>query len=92
LKIGDYIILRDVRLGCYLGAEGILLDDLAGVDTLQSIQDALFCVHLTRQYSASRELSVFLDNYNGDRRKITDESELKYLQALEVSTSTYLAL
>lgn len=85
LKIGDYVILQDVRLGCFLGAEGILLDDINGMEDIKSIQDAIFCVHLQRQYSASRELFLFLENYGMDKKNIVDESELKYLQALEVS-------
>jgi hypothetical protein len=61
-----------------------LIDDVFGLGEVKSIQDVLFCVHLSRQYSASRELSQFLENYNGDKRAIEEESELKYLQALEV--------
>lgn len=80
------MVLRNGRLNCFLGAEGILIDDICGLEDTQSIQDVLFCIHLQRQYSASRELSQFLENYNGDKRSISDESELKYLQALEVIT------
>lgn len=84
MKIGDYIILKDVNLGCFLSVEGILVDDVYGADTVPSIHDALFCVHLQRQYSASRELNAFLEQYGMDMKNITDESELKYFQALEV--------
>eukprot|EP01035_Chromulina_nebulosa_P042246 gene42246-57196_t len=66
LKIGDYVYLRDVNLGCYLSVEGIISEDLVG-----------------RQYSAYRELNVFLEGYGMDKSKITDEGELSYYQALE---------
>lgn len=83
MKIGDYVVLHNARLSCFLGAEGILIDDICGLEEARSIQDVLFCIHLQRQYSASRELSQFLETYNGDKKSITDESEIKYLQALE---------
>jgi hypothetical protein len=60
------------------------LEDLVGVEEIISLKDAIFCVHLQRQYSAARELNAFLESYNMDISKITDESELKYLQALQV--------
>jgi hypothetical protein len=85
LKIGDYVVFNDVQLGCYMSVEGILLEDLVGVEEIIALHDAIFCVHLQRQYSASRELLTFLEKYNGDVKNITEESELKYLQALEVS-------
>jgi hypothetical protein len=84
LKIGDYVILKDTAAGFYLSAEGILIADIYGLEDISSLHDALFCVHLQRQYSASRELNTFLEAYGMDTKNITDESELKYLQALEV--------
>jgi hypothetical protein len=51
---------------------------------IDSIHDAIFCVHLQRQYSASRELNAFCEKYLMDVKNITEESEQKYLQALEV--------
>ena len=84
MKIGDYIILKDVNLACFLGVEGIIIDDVNAIEGFSSIHDALFCVHLQRQYSASRELNAFLETYNMDVKNVTDEGELKYLQALEV--------
>jgi hypothetical protein len=67
-----------------LSVEGILVDDVCGCEAISSVHDALFCVHLQRQYSASRELNAFLEQYGMDMKNIKDESELKYLQALEV--------
>ena len=84
LKIGDYIIFSDI-LGCFLSVEGILLEELVGVDAISSLHDSVFCVHLQRQYSAARELNAFLEKYGMDVKNITEDSELKYLQALEVS-------
>lgn len=93
LKIGDYILLRDVLLGCYLSVEGILIEELLATDSVSSLHDCIFCVHLQRQYSSSRELNAFLESYGMDISKITDESEKKYLQALEViSQSLFLFL
>jgi hypothetical protein len=84
LTIGDYIILKDViRLG-FLSVEGILLEEIFCVEDLSLIQDAVFCVHLQRQYSASRDLHAFLENYGMDPRKIEDEGAKRYFQALEV--------
>lgn len=64
--------------------EGILLEELIGVDAISSLHDSVFCVHLQRQYSAARELNAFLEKYGMDVKNITEDSELKYLQALEV--------
>lgn len=63
-----------------------MLEELVGVDAISSLHDSVFCVHLQRQYSAARELNAFLDKYGMDVKNITEESELKYLQALEVSS------
>ena len=84
LTIGDNIILKDVvKLG-FLSVEGILLEDLFSVDNYKFLQDAVFSVHLQRQYSASRDLHAFLENYGMDARNIEDEGAKRYLQALEV--------
>ena len=88
LKIGDYVIFNDVQLGCFLSVEGILLEDLVGVDSVSSLHDCIFCIHLQRQYSASRELNAFLEKYNMDVKNITEESELRYLAALEVRNTS----
>lgn len=68
---------------CHLSVEGILIQDLCSVLELESLHDSIFCIHLLRQYSAARELNIFLEGYKG--QPITDESEQKYLKALEVS-------
>lgn len=92
MKIGDYIVLTDAQLGCFLGVEGILLEDLVGVDSISNLHDCIFCVHQQRQYSASRELNAFLEKYNMDVKSITEESELRYLAALEVSAHSWVCL
>lgn len=89
LKIGDYILLEDVAKNCHLRVEGILSEDMVASETTLSIQDSLFCVHLQRQYSASRDLNAFLENV-GDVRTIEDEGAKKYLSALEVIASLFI--
>lgn len=84
LKIGDCVLFKDAIRNCALSVEGILLEDLGGTEGLQSLQDSLFCVHLQRQYSASRDLNAFMELYDNDVRNIQDESAKKYLLALEV--------
>jgi hypothetical protein len=83
LKIGDLILLKDVSRNIYLNVEGILQTDLCACDGTENILDNIFCVHLQRQYSASRDLSAFLVNYGNDPRSIVEESAKKYLLALQ---------
>lgn len=77
------VLFKDVARGLYLGVEGILLEDLVATDGF-NLQDSLFCVHLQRQYSASRDLNAFLENYDMDIKSIEDEGAKKYLIALQV--------
>lgn len=83
LKIGDFVTLRDPTFNIFLGVEGILNEDVFGMEEISNIHDAIFCVHLQRQYSASRELHSFLQRHGNDPRSITDENEINYLKALE---------
>lgn len=82
--IGDYVLLRDIVHGGFLSTEGILSEDVVLNEDLNSFFDSLFCVHLQRQYSASRDLQAFLQKY-GDDKQNHDESTEKYLYALKVS-------
>lgn len=86
------MLLKDVFCNCYLTVEGILNEEICVVEGADNLLDALFCVHLQRQYSASRDLNAFLKQYDNDVKKIEDESAKKYLLALQVcfSTSTNL--
>lgn len=84
LKIGDFITLKNLRIEKYVCAEGILQEDVVARETLPSFEDALFCIHLQRQYSASRELEDFLTTYQIDINNIEDGSTSKFLQALKV--------
>ena len=85
LRIGDYITLKCVKADSYMYTEGILLEDLLAKPELSDFEDNLFCVHLQRQYSASRELEEFTEANNLDAgAKITDKSTLKILNALKV--------
>ena len=83
LKIGDLVLFQDVLRGLFLGVEGILLEDVVATDGL-NLQDSLFCVHLQHQYSASRDLTAFLESNKTDIQKTDDESAKKYLIALKV--------
>lgn len=65
--------------------EGVLLEDLLAKHELSDFEDNLFCVHLQRQYSASKELEEFIEANNIDPAiKIRDKSTLKILNALKV--------
>lgn len=83
LRIGDMVLFKEAVRGLYLGVEGILLEDLVSTDGF-NLQDSLFCVHLQRQYSASRDLNAFLELYDMDIKSIEDEGAKKYLIALQV--------
>eukprot|EP01038_Epipyxis_sp_PR26KG_P008072 gene8072-10935_t len=83
LKIGDCVVLRDVLKGCNLCVEGILQEDLCGVDDSENLLDSVFCIHLQRQYSASRDLDAFLKHYDMDVRNIVDDGAKRYLKALQ---------
>lgn len=85
------VLFKDAVRGLYLGVEGILLEDLVATDGF-NLQDSMFCVHLQRQYSASRDLNAFLELYDMDIKSIEDEGAKKYLIALQVglhSSSAY---
>lgn len=87
LRIGDYVLMKDVNRNSFLSVEGILQDDIIAYEGTDNLFDCIFCVHLQRQYSASRDLSAFLANYNNDVKSIVEESAKKYLLALQVSRS-----
>jgi hypothetical protein len=78
LKIGDYVTLRQLKLDGLLGAEGILEEDL-GITFIENgiLDDALFAIHLKRQYSAFREYEDFINSKNSGQSD-------KYLGALKV--------
>lgn len=81
----DFFKLSQQFYICFFSMVGILVEDIVGVEDIISLHDAIFCIHLQRQYSASRELNMFLERYNMDIKSITDESEINYLLALQVS-------
>jgi hypothetical protein len=85
LKIGDYIIIKNLKIDGFLCAEGILQEDIVIQDNLAAFEDTLFCIHLQRQYSASKELEVFMQTYDiGTKKTIEDPNTMKYLNALQV--------
>jgi hypothetical protein len=65
-----------------------LLEDLIVEEHVTVFDDCIFAIHLQRQYSASRELEVFLRD-NADMKGIQDASTAKYLQALKVKLSFF---
>lgn len=76
--------MKDTSRGQFLSIEGILLEDVCVAEGSDNLMDSIFCVHLQRQYSASRDLQAFLKTYNNDIKSIEDESAKKYLLALQV--------
>ena len=84
LKIGDIIHIKNLKVDCTLFAEGILLEDIAVHDALSSFEDALFCIHLQRQYSASLELQKCM-KLHPDANCTDDVTISKYYHALQVS-------
>jgi hypothetical protein len=73
-----------VKFQTFLCAEGILLEDVIVDQNLLAFEDALFCIHLQRQYSASNELETFLSSYLTGDKSNEDPNSLKYVQALQV--------
>lgn len=73
-----------------MSAEGILLEDVNVNGDIRAFSDAVFCVHLQRKYSASRELADYLSANKIDVNNIDDENTMKYLKALQVSEGTNL--
>ena len=88
LKIGDLVTFRTSKKDdeSFLVAEGILVEDLFVNPNLDTIHDALFCVHLQRQYSASRELDEFLQQLATDaatnQESKKDSNTTNFLNAL----------
>ena len=90
LKIGDYVTFKSVKFDEYLSAEGILNTDLVLSDEYTPFDSQVFCVHLSRQYSASKELDEFIDIHGDDPKKITDIDLQKYLGSLQVCSVSRL--
>jgi hypothetical protein len=81
-----------VKFQTFLSAEGILMEDVVVDQNLLAFEDALFCIHLQRQYSASNELDTFLQTYFQGDKSTEDPNSLKYVQALQVSIKQSLRL
>jgi len=83
LRIGDYVTFKNIKYNnSMLCAEGILLEDVIVNENVKVLDDCLFCIHLQRQYSASKELEEFIasrDSSNSD-----DANAAKYYHALQV--------
>jgi hypothetical protein len=60
------------------------MEEVVVDQSLLAFEDALFCIHLQRQYSASNELDTFLQTYFQGDKTSEDPNGLKYVQALQV--------
>jgi hypothetical protein len=68
-------------------ADGILQESFCveGASQIHAFEEALFCVHYPRQYSAARELEEFNEaNLAGDHDALDEEITKKYSTALKV--------
>eukprot|EP00605_Chrysophyceae_sp_TOSAG23-4_P001362 GSChrysophyteH1.ASY1.ANO1.1482.1 assembled CDS len=82
LKIGDFVTFINPKYNGMLSAEGILLPDLVLNTNLSTLDDALFSIHLQRQYSASREYEDCVKTSDEQGIDISDASNQKFLNAL----------
>ena len=64
LHIGDYIILKEARIECFISAEGILSNDVYVDDQTSTIADSLFCIHLQVSGFALYTIKIFIFNLN----------------------------
>ena len=80
LSIGDLVTLKGVKFDSFLGAEGILLEDLVVSADSKDFDDSVFMIHLQRQYSAARELESFMEAQPEDEPM--DDAAKGYLNAL----------
>ena len=90
LCIGDLVSLRSVKFEAFLGAEGILIEDLIVSDDAADFDDCIFAVHLQRQYSAAHELESFLESRKED--EAMDDAAKQYLNALTKGTDNEVRL
>jgi hypothetical protein len=87
LRIGDYITLKTLKFDGFIFADGILQESFCVEEAsqIQAFEEALFCVHYPRQYSAARELEEFNEaNLAGAHDALDEEITKKYLTALKV--------
>jgi hypothetical protein len=92
LRIGDYITLKTQKYDSYMLADGILVDNptVAETSAINSFEDALFCIHYQRQYSAARELEEFTEaNLQHDGTLAKADTTQKYMKALRVSSDHF---
>jgi hypothetical protein len=78
------VTFKNIKFDCHLSAEGILLEDLIVDESSKRFDDSIFCIHLQRQYSASRELEEFISTKHSMVKQTEDFSMAKYFQALKV--------
>lgn len=88
LHVGDYITLKTAKFDGYMFADGILQETFSVDESnhILAFEEALYCIHYPRQYSAARELDEFNEAHlQGRHNGLDDETLKKYLTALRVS-------
>ena len=84
LKIGDYVCFKNPKMDAFLCAEGILDENVIVENALAAFENAIFQIHLQRQYSALTEFNSFLKECPGAAQS-DDPSVKKFYEALLVS-------
>lgn len=67
------------------------MEDVVVDQNVLAFEDALFCIHLQRQYSASNELETYLLTYLSGDKSSQDPNSIKYVQALQVGTPSVIS-
>ena len=81
LRIGDYVTFANGKLHGMLCAEGIWVEQVILRGDITTLDDALYCVHLQRQYSAAREYEEFMASEHDEDPN--DASLKRYKDALK---------
>lgn len=80
LRIGDYVTFANGKFHGMLCAEGILVEQVILRGDITTLDDALYCIHLQRQYSAAREFEEFMASEHDEDPN--DASLKRYTAAL----------
>jgi hypothetical protein len=91
LRIGDFVTLKNVPMDVrssggqegFLSADGILSDDIVVNDSILMMEDAVFCIHLKRQYIASQEYKEHVFEHATDDTNLSKGAE-RLLRPLQV--------
>ena len=83
LKIGDFVRFDSVKFNYFFVFEGVLNTSINLTDDLSLLDNSLFCIHLQRQNSSSREYNEFIDANDIDENDITDKTVARYVNSLK---------